>query len=90
MVVEVVLILIAMVIIFFLTRGIKIGLQAAEKAVEGLSNGDLTVAIESKAMRRNDELGDMAKGVAVLLNQLLEVSIISGLLQRCFLSRERI
>ena len=62
-----------MVIIFFLTRGIKIGLQAAEKAVEGLSNGDLTVAIESKAMRRNDELGDMAKGVAVLLNQLLEV-----------------
>ena len=72
-VVEVVLILIAMVIIFFLTRGIKIGLQAAEKAVEGLSNGDLTVAIESKAMRRNDELGDMAKGVAVLLNQLLEV-----------------
>ena len=31
------------------------------------------MAIESKAMRRNDELGDMAKGVAVLLNQLLEV-----------------
>lgn len=71
--IEVVMVLITLIIIFALTKGIQVGLQAAEKAVSGLSNGDLTVAIESKAMRRNDELGDMAKGVAVLMNQLLEV-----------------
>lgn len=72
-IVETVLVLIAMVVIFILTRSIQTGLQVAEKAVHSLSNGDLTAAIESKAMRRNDELGDMAKGVAVLMNQLLEV-----------------
>ena len=70
---ETVMVLIALVVIFILTRSIQTGLQAAEKAVYSLSNGDLTAAVESKAMRRNDELGDMAKGVAVLMNQLLEV-----------------
>lgn len=70
---ETVMVLIALVVIFILTRGIQTGLLAAEKAVHSLSNGDLTAVVESKAMRRNDELGDMAKGVAVLMNQLLEV-----------------
>lgn len=72
-IVELVMIVLVIIVIFLLTKGIQVGLQAAEKAVHGLSNGDLTVAVESKAMRRNDELGDMAKGVAVLMNQLLEV-----------------
>lgn len=72
-IVETVMVLIALVVIFILTRSIQTGLQAAEKAVHRLSNGDLTAVVESKAMRRNDELGDMAKGVAVLMNQLLEV-----------------
>lgn len=72
-IVELVMIVLAIIVIFLVTKGIQVGLQAAEKAVHGLSNGDLTVAVESKAMRRNDELGDMAKGVAVLMNQLLEV-----------------
>ncbi len=72
-IVETVMVLIALVVIFILTRSIQTGLQAAEKAVHSLSNGDLTAVVESKAMRRNDELGDMAKGVAVLMNQLLEV-----------------
>ncbi len=72
-IVELVMIVLAIIVIFLLTKGIQMGLQAAEKAVHGLSNGDLTVAVESKAMRRNDELGDMTKGVAVLMNQLLEV-----------------
>lgn len=70
---ETVMVLIALVVIFILTRSIQIGLLAAEKAVHSLSNGDLTAVVESKAMWRNDELGDMAKGVAVLMNQLLEV-----------------
>lgn len=72
-IVETMMVLIALVVIFILTRSIQTGLQAAEKAVHSLSNGDLTAVVESKAMRRNDELGDMAKGVAVLMNQLLEV-----------------
>lgn len=72
-VVEVIMMFCAMFIVFLLTKGMQTGIRAAEKAVEGLSNGDLTTQIESKAIRRNDELGDMVKGVAVLLQQLLEV-----------------
>lgn len=72
-VVEFAMLLFSMLVVFILTKGIQMGIQAAEKAVEGLSNGDLTTKIESKIIRRDDELGDMVKGVAVLLQQLLEV-----------------
>lgn len=71
--VEIFILVIAFVAILLMTNGIQKGVVAAERAVEGLSNGDLTMQLESRAMRRNDELGDMAKGVAVLLQQLLEV-----------------
>lgn len=72
-VVEVVMMVIAVLAILLMANGIQKGLFAAEKAVEGLANGDLSTSIEGKAIRRNDELGDMAKGVAVLLQQLMDV-----------------
>lgn len=71
--VEIIMIIIAVIAILIISNGIHKGIDAAEKAVEGLSNGDLTTSIESKAIRRADELGDMAKGVAVLLQQLMDV-----------------
>lgn len=71
--VEFIMLFVAMFVVFLLTKGMQVGIQAAGKAVEGLSNGDLTTKIESKVIRRDDELGDMVKGVAVLLQQLLEV-----------------
>lgn len=71
--VEVIILIISVILVFIMSKGLQVGLQAAERAVKGLSNGDLTTSIESKALRRNDELGDMIKGVAVLLQQLLDV-----------------
>lgn len=70
---EIIIILLTIVLIVLMSNGIQKGIRAAEKAVSGLSNGDLTTDLESKVIRRNDELGDMAKGVAILLQQLREV-----------------
>lgn len=71
--VEVFLLIIAFFAILFVTNGIQRGIRVAEQAMDGLSNGDLTLKLESRALRRNDELGDMMKGVAILLQQLMEV-----------------
>lgn len=70
---EIIIILLTIVLIVLMSNGIQKGIRAAEKAVSGLSNGDLTTDLESRVIRRNDELGDMAKGVAILLQQLREV-----------------
>lgn len=72
-IVEIIIILIATAAIILLVRGIQKGVHATERAVAGLSNGDLTTIIDSKVVRRNDELGDMTKGVAILVQQLTEV-----------------
>ena len=72
-IIEVVVMIIAVVLIVFMSKTISKAIAETEKAVEGVSNGDLTTQIDAKAIRRNDELGDMAKGVAILLQQLIEV-----------------
>jgi methyl-accepting chemotaxis protein len=71
--VEIVLLLISAVLVVIMSQGIQVGLRATEKAVEGLANGDLTTQVASHAVNRKDELGDMAKGVVALLQQLGEV-----------------
>ena len=48
------------------------GLKAAEKAVIGLSEGNLAIAIDAKSMKRKDELGDMVRGVFNLKERLTE------------------
>ncbi len=72
-VVEIVMIILVALLLIVLANRMKKGVKAAEEAVKDLSNGDLTTQIERKAMMRQDELGDMAKGVAILLHQLIDV-----------------
>lgn len=72
-VVEIVMMLIAVAAILIMANGLQKGIYAAEKALDRLANGDLTTTIENKIICRNDELGDMAKGVSVLLRQLMVV-----------------
>lgn len=74
-VVETIIIVIAAALILIALNGILKGVAAAEKTVMDLSNGNLETEIELKAARRNDELGDMVKGVAVLLNQLKDAVV---------------
>jgi methyl-accepting chemotaxis protein len=56
-----------------MSNGIEMGIRAAEKAVEGLADGDLSTKVDNRAVERRDELGDMASGVAVLLQELGDV-----------------
>ena len=72
-IVEILMMLAAIIAIIFMASSLQKGIFAAEKAIDGLANGDLTTSIASHAVRRNDELGDMAKGVAILLQQLVDV-----------------
>ncbi len=48
------------------------GLKAAEKAVLGLSEGNLSIEIDAKSLNRRDELGDMVRGVFSLKEHLTE------------------
>lgn len=48
------------------------GLKAAETAVLGLADGNLTVEIDQNGLKRTDELGDMIRGVSDLKNRLTE------------------
>ena len=48
------------------------GLRAAEKAVLGLAEGNLSIEIDSNSMKRTDELGDMIRGISDLKNRLTE------------------
>ncbi len=54
--------------VYNLSKGIK----AAEKAIIGLSEGNLAIEIDKKSMNRKDELGDMVRGVSNLKGRLTE------------------
>ncbi len=73
MVVEVVIVLLSLLIVLFMTKGIQTGIRDAEKAVKSLASGNLTTEIGRGVIRRNDELGDMARGIAALLQKLMDV-----------------
>jgi methyl-accepting chemotaxis protein len=72
-IVEIVLLIIGAVMIVIMAQGIENGLQAAENALATLTDGDLTAKIDSAAVHRRDELGDMARGVEVLLGRITDV-----------------
>ena len=48
------------------------GLKATENAVTGLAQGNLTIEIDEKSLKRTDELGDMVRGVSELKNRLTD------------------
>lgn len=48
-------------------------INEANYALSTLASGDLNVKVSEKALRRGDELGDMANGVHTLQNELLSV-----------------
>lgn len=55
--------------VFSLSKGLK----AAEEAVAGLAEGNLSVVIDEKSKKRGDELGDMVRGVSELKDRLVAV-----------------
>ncbi len=72
-IIAVVVTLIAFLVIVFGVLQIKKAVKVSVEAVGALSEGDLKVEIEESALRRNDELGDVAREVAILRDKLIEV-----------------
>ncbi len=55
-----VLIVASVIIGIFIGRMIASGIKEAERVIQGLENGDLTVRVSDKVMRKSDEVGAMA------------------------------
>lgn len=64
---------IAAIVISFIALQIRKALRMAAGAVSVLSSGDLNVEIDARALKRGDELGDIARGIQRLKTQLRNV-----------------
>ncbi len=65
------IVMIVIVIIFVIS--IRKAINSTNKVVQVLASGDLRADIDGKLLKRNDELGDMAREVSELSNELLSV-----------------
>ncbi|MBE5851622.1 MAG: HAMP domain-containing protein [Lachnospiraceae bacterium] len=62
-----------LIVVIIMVRSIVAGLKAAQKAVIGLAEGDLTIEVDKRALKRKDELGQMVQGVQDLKDELVVV-----------------
>lgn len=56
-----------------ISNGIIKGVRAGVGAIEEVANGNLTVSIETKAMKRKDEVGEMLTAVVKLREELVRL-----------------
>lgn len=69
----VIIALLSVVLISYFAILMRKAIHEADDAVTALAGGDLHVSISEKELNRNDELGDMARGVKTLQNELLQI-----------------
>jgi len=65
--------LIATLTVGYTAMHMRRSINEANHALSALASGDLSLKVHDRALRRGDELGDMAKGVHTLQNELLRV-----------------
>lgn len=65
--------IVALIAIGISAIAIRKGIRLTGDAVTGLAEGNLDVQINGLVLKRGDELGDMARGVQTLQNELLHV-----------------
>lgn len=65
--------IIALIFIIITVVGLRRGIMSTSQVIATLAGGDLTAAINKKALNRKDELGDMAREVKLLQEELLQV-----------------
>ncbi len=65
--------IISILTIGYTSMHMRKSINEANHALSTLASGDLNIKVSEKALRRGDELGDMAKGVHTLQNELLSV-----------------
>lgn len=65
--------LISILTIGYTAMHMRRSINEANQALSALAGGNLNVKVSQRALRRDDELGDMAKGVDTLQNELSRV-----------------
>lgn len=69
----VVIAVLSIIFVVFCVLAIRKAITETGVVVDQLSEGDLTTKVPEKLLKRNDELGDMARGVGGLQGRLAEV-----------------
>ncbi len=67
--------IIAVVIVIIESRHINKAVVETTKIIETVSSGDLSVQIGKEQLKRTDELGDMARGISMLVEHLRDVVV---------------
>lgn len=55
------------------SRSVAVSVRGTEKVIGALADGNLTLNVEEKLLGRNDEIGDMARSVEKLRQELFEI-----------------
>ena len=55
------------------SRSVAVSVRGTEKVIGALADGNLTLDVEEKLLGRNDEIGDMARSVEKLRQELFEI-----------------
>lgn len=63
----------ALIAIFLMVVPIRKGIIATNKAIHTLAEGDLVSSLDSSALKRQDELGDMARETQILKEELVKI-----------------
>ncbi len=74
-------VLVLICVAWVIANNIVKGIRAGVSAVNEVSKGNLTVEIDSRSMRRKDEVGDLSVSVAKLKKEL--VTLISKITEEC-------
>ena len=70
---SVIVAIVAIILIIIVVMSMRKAIFITSKAVQELSEGNLSIMIDSKALKRNDELGDMTRQVEALKNRLTDI-----------------
>ena len=72
-VLTIVFLIVAVLIVIFEARHINKAIVETTKIIKAVSSGDLSVRIGENQLKRTDELGEMARGISMLVERLREV-----------------
>lgn len=63
----------ASIVAWITSRSVAVSVRETEKVIGALADGNLTLGVEEKLLGRNDEIGDMARSVEKLKQELFEI-----------------
>ncbi len=73
MVVVIIAMIASIILCIIIAKKIANAVVQTKLAVDSLAHGDLTAVVDERAVNRNDEIGDMGKGVEGFIDKLREI-----------------